>query len=138
QRRQIECRVYNKDKFHAKAYITHAKQAVVGASALVGSSNFTRPGITNNVELNVQLRREVEVLQEWYERHWDEALDVTPEVLRVIERHTREYSPFDVYALALHRLFAQHQVTASEWEQSTSLFQTLDQYQREGYRSLID
>ena len=39
---QIECRVYSKDKFHAKAYITHAKLEVVGARALVGSSNFTR------------------------------------------------------------------------------------------------
>ncbi len=28
---QIECRVYSKDKFHAKAYITHAKLDVVGA-----------------------------------------------------------------------------------------------------------
>ena len=68
---QITCRVYTKDKFHAKAYITHAKQAVVGSSALVGSSNFTVPGLTDNVELNVQLRREVEILQEWYERHWE-------------------------------------------------------------------
>jgi hypothetical protein len=41
---RIECRVYNKDKFHAKAYITHAKVDVIGAQALVGSSNFTRPG----------------------------------------------------------------------------------------------
>ena len=41
---QIECRVYGKDKFHAKAYITHAKLEVVGVQALVGSSNFTRPG----------------------------------------------------------------------------------------------
>lgn len=31
-RRQIECRVYTKEKFHAKAYITHAKQAVIGAA----------------------------------------------------------------------------------------------------------
>ena len=30
--RQIECRVYDKDKFHAKAYITHAKLEVVGSS----------------------------------------------------------------------------------------------------------
>lgn len=44
--KQIECRVYNKEKFHAKAYITHAKQAVVGAVALVGSSNFTYPGLS--------------------------------------------------------------------------------------------
>ena len=34
---QIECRVYDKAKFHAKAYITHAKLEVVGAQALVGS-----------------------------------------------------------------------------------------------------
>src|ERR1035441_4982113 len=33
--KQIECRVYTKDKFHAKAFITHAKQAVIGSSALV-------------------------------------------------------------------------------------------------------
>jgi phosphatidylserine/phosphatidylglycerophosphate/cardiolipin synthase-like enzyme len=53
---QIECKVYNKAKFHAKAYITHAKLEVVGAKALVGSSNFTRPGLTQNVELNIQVQ----------------------------------------------------------------------------------
>ena len=53
---QIECRVYDKGKFHAKAYITHAKLEVVGAQTLVGSSNFTRPGLTENVELNVQVQ----------------------------------------------------------------------------------
>ena len=34
---KIECRVYKKDKFHAKAYITHARHEVVGPFALVGS-----------------------------------------------------------------------------------------------------
>src|SRR5205085_1987645 len=96
QMRQIECKVYTKEKFHAKAYITHAKQAVVGSSALVGSSNFTVPGLTDNVELNVQLRREVEILQDWYERYWEEAQDVTPEILKVVARHTALYTPFDV------------------------------------------
>lgn len=51
---KITCRVYRKDKFHAKAYITHARMEVVGSSALVGSSNFTCPGLTENVELNVR------------------------------------------------------------------------------------
>ena len=53
---QIECRVYTHDKFHAKAYITHAKLEVIGAQALVGSSNFTRPGLTQNIELNIQVQ----------------------------------------------------------------------------------
>ena len=74
---KIMCRIYTKKKFHAKAYITHSKLAVVGSSALVGSSNFTFPGLTGNVELNVQLRREVEELQQWYEAHWNDAEDVS-------------------------------------------------------------
>ena len=43
-------------KFHAKTYITHAKLEVVGSQALVGSSNFTKPGLTENIELNVQIQ----------------------------------------------------------------------------------
>ena len=69
---KIQCRVYRKDKFHAKCYLTHARQAVIGSFGLVGSSNFTKPGLEDNVELNVQIRgNDVKLLQEWYERHWD-------------------------------------------------------------------
>ena len=92
---KIEARIYRKNKFHAKAYITHSKLAVIGSSALVGSSNFTFPGLYQNVELNIQIRREVEVLQAWYDRHWAAAEDVSAAILQVIERHTRAYSPFD-------------------------------------------
>ena len=135
---KILVRVYNKKKFHAKAYITHAKVDVVGAAALVGSSNFTYPGLHDNVELNVQLRREVELIQEWYERHWSEAEDVTPEILRVIERHTREYSPFEVYARAMAAYFRAHELSVSEWEKTEStMYPVLDQYQREGYHDLM-
>ena len=72
---QIECRVYNKSKFHAKAYITHPKLEVIGSKALVGSSNFTKPGLTQNIELNIQVQSPSEVgqLQAWYEQHWQDA-----------------------------------------------------------------
>ncbi len=43
QSKKIECRVYRKDKFHAKCYLTHARQEVIGSFGLVGSSNFTYP-----------------------------------------------------------------------------------------------
>jgi phosphatidylserine/phosphatidylglycerophosphate/cardiolipin synthase-like enzyme len=85
---QIECRVYDRDKFHAKAYITHAKLEVVGSQALVGSSNFTAPGLTKNVELNIQVQsaREVAQLQEWFEEHWEDAVDVTDSIIEAISR----------------------------------------------------
>ena len=81
---RIVCRVYNRDKFHAKAYITHGRLEVIGSQALVGSSNFTLPGLTQNVELNLNLESRLEVaqLQDWYERHWLDAVDITSEVLQ--------------------------------------------------------
>ncbi len=136
---KITCRVYRKDKFHAKAYITHARLEVVGSSALVGSSNFTYPGLTENIELNVQITgQSVSVLQEWYEEHWAAAEDVSAEILRTIERHTREYLPFDIYTRALHEYFRGHEMTASEWEETSSqMFPKLDRYQKEAYWALM-
>jgi superfamily II DNA or RNA helicase len=135
---QIQARVYRKRKFHAKAYITHAKLDVVGSAALVGSSNFTYPGLHDNIELNIQLRREVEELQAWYERHWSEAEDVTPDILRTIERHTRQYTPFEIYVRAMAAYFQAHEIEAGEWEKTGSkIYPVLDHYQQAGYHNLI-
>ena len=109
---KIECRVFRKDKFHAKAYLTHGKAAVIGSFGLVGSSNFTYPGLTGNVELNVQIRGpEVGLLQECYERHWNEVEDVSPDLLRTLERHTRNHDPFEVWAKVLEELMRDHELT---------------------------
>jgi superfamily II DNA or RNA helicase len=136
---KIQARVYRKAKFHAKAYITHARQEVIGSAALVGSSNFTRPGLTQNIELNVQITGQpVSVLQEWYDEHWDEAEDVTPDMLRTVERHIQEFTPFEVYAQSLREYFAHKELSAGEWEKRHSaIWPLLDGYQREGYGALL-
>ena len=137
---QIECRVYDKGKFHAKAYITHAKLEVVGSQALVGSSNFTKPGLTENIELNVQIQsaREVAQLQDWFEDHWNEAKEASDALIETIERHTRLYSPFEVYAKALQEFFRGHELTATEWDETRSrMFPKLDRYQQEAYWALM-
>ena len=138
--RQIECRVYDKSKFHAKAYITHAKLEVVGSQALVGSSNFTSPGLTKNIELNIQVQsaREVAQLQEWFEIHWNEASEVTDTVIETISRQTHLYTPFDVYTKALQEFFRGHELTETEWEDTRSkMFSKIDRYQKEAYWTLL-
>ena len=137
--KKIQCRVYRKDKFHAKCYLTHARQEVVGSFGLVGSSNFTHPGITQNLELNVQITGSpVAVLQEWYEEHWENAEDVTPEILKTIERHTQFFSPFEVYAKSLQEYFKGHELTAGQWErQESTIYRLLADYQKEGYHALL-
>jgi superfamily II DNA or RNA helicase len=139
-RGQIECRVYGKRKFHAKAYITHPRVAVIGSVALVGSSNFTLPGLTQNIELNIQVKAagDVAQLQQWFERHWEDGEDITPEIIRVVERQVAAYTPFQVYAKALQELFKSHELPPATWEQAQSrMYPILDQYQKEAYHSLL-
>ena len=136
---QIKVKIYRKRRFHAKAYITHATQSVIGSFGLVGSSNFTNPGLNDNIELNVQLTgTQVPPLQAWFDELWDKAEDVTTQMQETIERHTREYTPFEVYARALQEFFRGHELTASEWERSESkMYSRLDRYQQEGYQAVM-
>ena len=136
---KLNFRVYRRAKFHAKCYITHARSEVIGAAALVGSSNFTAPGLTENLELNVQITGQpVTVLQDWFEEHWEAAEDVTLDMLRVIERHVQAFSPLDVWAQSLNEIFKRREVSAGEWEKTSSrVYPLLDGYQREGYGQLL-
>jgi hypothetical protein len=137
---RIQFRVYRKSKFHAKAYITHSREAVVGSFALVGSSNFTGPGLTSNVELNVQVSgTNVGLLQDWYEHYWDQADDITPEMLSKIERHIVPFTPFDIWSRSLAELFRHNSPPPDVWAEKHSLmYKLLDGYQRDGYAMMIE
>ena len=135
---KIEVRVLEEPKFHAKAYITHGKLDVVGSAALVGSSNFTYPGLTQNIELNLRITTEVQQLQAWYEKYWELGKPATGDVLQVLERHAVEYRPFDVYLKALEQFFLGHEPTATEWEKGqSSLYGKLAKYQQDAYHNLL-
>ena len=147
--RKIECRVYEKGKFHAKAYITHfrddvhanfpASMHVPSGYALVGSSNFTAAGLTKNVELNVQIKDNVDELQSWYEDRWNESTDITDAVLKIVENHVKDYSPYEVYLRSMYEFFKGREETVSEWERETSvMYKVLSQYQRDGYNNLVE
>jgi len=146
---KIECRVYENGKFHAKAYITHfrddvranfpAAMNVPSGYALVGSSNFTTAGLTKNVELNVQIRDNVDELQSWYEERWNESTDITDAVLKIIENHVKDYSPYEVYLRSMYEYFKGREETVSEWErESSAMYNVLSQYQRDGYNNLVE
>lgn len=145
---KIECRVYDKDKFHAKAYITYFKEEyyhqfaecmnIPDGYALVGSSNFTKAGLTKNIELNVQVTNNVTQLQSWFNEHWNQATDISDALLKTIENHCKEYLPYDVYLKSMYEYFKSRKQTLLEWEQQSSqIYPILSQYQKDGYNSLI-
>ena len=147
--RKIECRVYDKSKFHAKAFITYFSDDYLGGLissmnvpsgyALVGSSNFTKAGLTKNIELDVQVRDDVDQLQQWFEDKWKQGEDITEAMLTAIENHCKEYSPYDVYLRSMYELFKTREETVSEWEKHESkIYPGLSQYQRDGYNKLVE
>ena len=137
---EIALRVYSKAKFHAKSYLMESHDASPVDFAIVGSSNFTRPGLTENVELNLFStdQAHIENLRKWYEELWGEAEDVREAILEVIEPHLKEYDPFTVYARALYEFFAGREKSQEAWEVTESvLYPRLSQYQRDGYHRAL-
>lgn len=134
---QIYARAYTKAKFHAKAM--HFRTGGVVNHGIVGSSNFTRKGLTQNLELNLftsdhaQLRE----LDAWFEQAWKEAEDVRPELLKIIEPHVREYLPFEIYLQAMRERFFGIEPGEATWEKTESrIYPELAQYQVDAYHDL--
>jgi len=145
---KIECRVVDSRKFHAKAYITYLKddyrQQFIGAMnvpagyALVGSSNFTKAGLTQNIELNVQVRDDVDELQRWFDKQWEQGVEVSDALLKAIDARCKEFMPYDVYVRSMYEYFSSKEKSVSAWEKDeSSVFKNLSQYQKDGYNNLI-
>ena len=145
---KIECHVIDSRKFHAKAYITYLRpeyrNQFIGAMnvptgyALVGSSNFTKAGLTQNIELNVQVKDDVSELQKWFDKQWDLGLEVSEALLKAIDTRCREFMPYDVYLRSMYEYFKTKEKSISAWEkEESSVFKGLSQYQKDGYNNLI-
>ena len=136
----ISAKVYTKAKFHSKALLMKMKPPHLSNYGIIGSSNFTEPGLCRNVELNLLTteQHQLEALQNWFNTHWSEAEEVKEELLRVIEPHLKEYSPFEVYTKALYEYFLGKESPAGSWEATESkMYPILDELQRIGYRQAI-
>ena len=131
----IAARVHRKTRFHAKATLTSG----AALQGTIGSSNLSVPGLTTNVELNVDLDdAQAEALAKWFEKLWDGAEDVSDLLVQRIAPHARLHDPFDVWLKSLHGLLERRTLEPDEWDRTTStMFPKLAGYQRRGYRSVL-
>ncbi len=103
RRPEVQVRLYAKGFFHGKAYI-------FDNVAIVGSSNFTRAGLTDNTELNAVHKQgyAAQAVREWFERFWGEAVDYKEDLIALLEESklvSRGYSPYIIFLKSLYELF---------------------------------
>jgi SNF2 family DNA or RNA helicase len=137
---QISLRTFSNAKFHAKMYLMDAKEPSPVDFAIVGSSNFTKPGLSENIELNLFTTDQAHItgLSKWYKELWEEGEEVNFELLKVIERHLVEHTPFTIYAKSLYEFFAGREKPQDDWELSESaIYPKLSQYQKDGYHRAL-
>lgn len=136
---RIEARCYTVRKFHAKAYLIHRDATYPPRLGVIGSGNFTRPGLTQNVELNVELYKEqVDDLNAWFEERWAEAQAdvVTEDLLNEVHRQIELYDPYILYLKALTLWGSQQQIDRSALDGSPIL-DALDPHQEQGFRRAL-
>ena len=117
----LEVKVFRHPRLHAKAYIFGDVDSAC-AVGIIGSSNFTKAGLTSNAELNYLEEDHKQVLYQpindtqdhghlsWFNELWDdpEAVEWTGEFTEIIEKSPvgdMTYGPYDVYIKTLMEVF---------------------------------
>ena len=148
----LEVRVYRKNFLHAKCYIfgSYTTDTAIG---IIGSSNFTKNGLTQNTELNALESDHRIVLSEpkteaqevghlfWFDSFWNDETtekwnEEFGEILSMSTIGHITYSPYEMYMATLWHLY-QNEVT-EEITLSADISKNLYAFQQRNAQLLIN
>lgn len=102
KRDEVDVRLLRNPFLHAKAYL-------FPHTAIVGSSNFTRAGLSTNAELDLVTTQGAvaQQLLDWYESFWAKADPFKDKLLAALEEseYGRPYDPYQVFIKVLYERF---------------------------------
>lgn len=118
---KIQIKVFKKNFLHAKCYIFG--KDTENAVGIIGSSNFTRQGLSGNLELNQLednnstvnfIRKDLSQHpshRTWFEELWEQSEDWSKtfkeEIISLSKHGNTCYSPYEMYIHALYRIYGQ-------------------------------
>jgi superfamily II DNA/RNA helicase len=121
QNGKLEIKVYRKNFLHAKCYIFGSDEE--NAVGIIGSSNFTKQGLSGNLELNQLEDNNATVNfirknlsqhpshRTWFEDLWNDSEkwdEIFKEEILLLSKHGGVcYSPYEMYIHALYRVYGQ-------------------------------
>lgn len=108
---KLEIKAYPSQNIHAKVYIMSFKEDDRDKGRVItGSSNFSRAGLVDNLEFNVELknRADYDYAKVKFEELWADAVDVSDKYRETIQNKTwlnDEITPFELYLKCLYEYF---------------------------------
>ena len=108
---KLELRVYPEDKIHAKVYIMRKNQDIYEdlGKVITGSSNFSKAGLKDNIEFNVELKdnRDVRYALDKFNELWDKSIDITKEYEEAVSSTwiREDITPYELYLKFLYEFF---------------------------------
>jgi len=108
---KLEVRAYPTESIHAKLYIMTFREGDRDVGRVItGSSNFTRGGLQDNLEFNVELktRADYEFAKDKFNELWKDAVDVKDRYIDAIQTRTwlnDNIKPYDLYLKFLYEYF---------------------------------
>lgn len=130
RRDDVQVRLHTRSFFHGKAYIFQD-------TVIVGSSNFTRAGLTRNSELNAVQKSAIiaDAYRGWFGRFWDQAEDYKERLIDLLRRSKHgdyPWEPYWVYIKALYEYF-RDELDTEGMALFTSSKVELTEFQEEGH-----
>jgi len=117
---KLEIKAYPSRKIHAKIYIMTFPDGYMDQGRVItGSSNFTRSGLVDNLEFNVELQRPEDyafALNKFNEL-WKNSVDVSEKYIQTIQTKTwltQNITPYQLYLKFLYEYFKDELSQADE------------------------
>jgi len=97
----VDIRVHTKKLFHPKLYLFNhnIEDRFLGKKYIIGSSNFSYSGSTNNVELNLYKNEDLSFgyLEEWFDKIWEESDEFKADLIKIIENSKPYQTHRDIF-----------------------------------------
>jgi superfamily II DNA/RNA helicase len=108
---KLEIKVYPEEKIHSKLYImTFQDDDRDEGRVITGSSNFSKSGLVDNLEFNVELKNvaDYNFAKKEFNKLWKEGIDVSDKYVETLEKKTwirEDISPYELYLKFLYEYF---------------------------------
>lgn len=139
----VEVKVFTRRPLHGKTYVFHRVDLINPIVGFVGSSNLTAPGLTSNLELNVDVVDNAAAtdLAKWFEDRWNDRFSrpVTTELLDLIDESwatPKVRRPYEVFLKVCYDLSRDVREGLAEYSVPPEIATALLDYQLTAVRTL--